>query len=88
MLISACDELKSKCELGQDLGQQETEPLDQAAEVVTDRSKDGIGGIAVAVPEVVPAHAMLGFETTDHGLDGGTAAQFALDLGRHPPLLA
>ena len=74
MLISACDELKSKCERGQDLGQQETEPPDQAAEIVTDRSKDGIGGIAVAVPEVVPAHPMLGFEVADHGLDGRAAA--------------
>jgi hypothetical protein len=31
---------------------------------------------------------MLGFEMAYNGLDGRPAAQFALDLGRHPSLLA
>jgi hypothetical protein len=39
-------------------------------------------------PEIVAAHAVLGLEMADDGLDGGPAAEFALDPGRHPSLLA
>jgi hypothetical protein len=31
---------------------------------------------------------VLGFEMADDGLPGGPAAEFALDPGRHPSLLA
>ena len=31
------------------------------------------------VGEVVAAHAVLGFDVADHGLDGGAAAQLAFD---------
>ena len=50
--------MKSGRELGEDLAQQKTDPADQAAEVVSDGSEDGVGGIALAVPEIVPAHPM------------------------------
>jgi hypothetical protein len=40
------------------------------------------------VPEIVAAHTVLGFEMADHGLDGGPAAQLALDRRRHSSLLA
>src|SRR3981081_1499310 len=72
----------------QDLEQQEAEPADQAAEVVAGSGEDGVGGVAATEPEIVAAHAMLGFEMADDGLDSGPAAQFALDPGRHPSLLA
>jgi hypothetical protein len=42
----------------------------------------------VPEPEIVAAHAVLGLEMADDGLDGGPAAQFALDLRRYPSLLA
>ncbi len=42
----------------------------------------------LAMPEVVAAHAVLGFEVADDRLDGGAPSQLALDLWRHPPLLS
>ena len=71
---SAWDELKSEAEQGEDLTQQELQPSEETPEVVAGGGKDGIGGIALAVPEVVPTHAMLGFEMTDDRLDGRAAA--------------
>ena len=68
--------------------QQNPEPSDQAAEVVAGGGEDGVGNVAPTVPEIVAAHAVLGFEMTDDGLDGRPAAQFALDSGCHPSLLA
>ena len=64
------------------------QPPDEATEVVAGGSEDGIGGVAGAVPEIVAAHSVLGFEIADDRLDGGTSAQLALDRRRHPPLLA
>jgi len=72
----------------QDLAQQETEPSDEAAEVVASGGEDGVAGVALPVPEIVAAHTVLGLEMADDGLDGGSAAQFALDPGRYPALLA
>ena len=57
-------------ESDQNLAQQKPEPSDQAAEVVADGGEDGVGSIAPTVPQIVAAHAVLGFEMTDHGLDG------------------
>lgn len=68
--------------------QQEAEPPNEAAEVVADGGEDGVGGVTVAVPEIVPAHAMLGLEMADDRLDGGASAQLALELRCQPPLLA
>ena len=42
----------------------------------------------VAACQVVAAHAVLGFEMADDGLDGGAAAQLALDLVGHAPFLS
>ena len=74
-------------ESGQELPRAKSEPADEAAEVV---AKGGVGGIAAAEPEivVVAALAMLGLEMADDGLDGGPAAEFTLDRGRYPSLLA
>ena len=65
------------------MAQQRLQPAEEATEVVASGGEDGIGGIALAAPEVVPAHAMLGFEMADDRLDGRAAAQLAFDLG--PP---
>ena len=70
----------SAAEQDEDLGQQKLQPSDQAAEVVADGGEDGIGGVALAVPEVIAAHAMLGFEMADDRFDGGAPAQLAFDL--------
>ena len=61
------------------MAQQKPEPADEAAEVVAGGGEDGVDGIAATVGEIVAAHAVLGFEMADDGLDGGPAAQFALD---------
>ena len=58
------------------------------AEVVAGGGEDGVDGVARAEPEIVAAHAVLGFEMADDGLDGGAAAQFALDLVGHAPFLS
>ena len=49
-------------------------------------SENGVGSVPLAEPEIIAAHAVLGLEMADDGFDGGPAAQFALDLGRHPSL--
>ena len=88
MLISGRIDQRRREECGQDLAQQKPEPADEAAEVVAGGGEDGVGGVAAGEPEIVAAHAVLGLEMADDGLDGGPAAQFALDLRRHPSLLA
>lgn len=45
------------------------QPPEQEAEVVAGGGEDGIDGIALAVPEIVPAHAVLGLHVTDDRLD-------------------
>ena len=64
---------------GQDCGQQESEPFEQASEVVAGGGEDGVGGVAVGSGEVVSAHAVLRFRVADDRFDGGTAAQLAFD---------
>jgi hypothetical protein len=66
------------------LAQQKAEPTDKAAEVVAGGGEDGVGGVPLAEPEIVAAHAVLGLEMADDRLDGGSAAQFALEPGRRP----
>src|SRR5882762_1695945 len=70
------------------LPQQNPEPADQAAEVVADSGEDGVIGVAAREPEIVAGHAVLGLEMANNGLDGGPTAELALDLRRHPSLLA
>src|SRR5436189_1937006 len=75
-------------ESAEDLAQQKPEPSDQTAEVVAGGGEDGVVGITAPEPEIVAAHAVLGFEMADDGLHGGPAVQFALDLWRPPSFLA
>ena len=79
--FSGRHELRPGSEAAKDLEQQELEPPYQTAEVVADGGQDGVAGVPLAVPEVVAAHAVLGFEMADHRLDGGAPAQLAFDLG-------
>ncbi len=71
-------------EMREDLAQKELEPVQEATEVVASSGEDGICCIAAAVPEIVAAHPVFGFEMSDDGFDGGAPAQLAFDLGRHP----
>ncbi|MET4359398.1 hypothetical protein ABIC08_009380 [Bradyrhizobium sp. RT9b] len=68
--------------------QQEPEPADQAAEITAEGGNNGADGVALAMPELVAADAMLGFEVADDRPDGGAPSQLALDLRRHPPFLS
>jgi len=68
------------------LEQQNPEPADQAAEVVADGGEDGVIGVAAPEPEIVAAHAVLGLEVADDGLDGRSPSHLALDLRRHAPV--
>ena len=51
--------------------QQEPEPPEQEAEVVTCGGEDGIDSVALAVPEIIAAHAVLGLEMPDDRFDPG-----------------
>jgi len=56
-----------------------SEPGEDAAEIVTDGWADDIGGIAGAAFEVAAAEVTSGLQVPDDGLDGGAAAQFAVN---------
>src|SRR6202021_3447450 len=66
-------------ERGQDEAPKGSQPDEDAAEVVADGGEDDVGGIAGAAFEVAAADVAFGLEVSDDGLDGGAAAQFALD---------
>ncbi len=76
-LDSDRNKLKCEDELGEGLVQPTLKPGDEATEVVAGGGADGIGGIALAVPEIVPAHPMFGFEMAD----GRAAGLSRLTLG-------
>jgi hypothetical protein len=61
------------------LGEQESQPFEQPAEVVAGGGENGVGGVAIGPSEIVSAHAVLGLGVSDHGLDRGAAAQLAFD---------
>ena len=73
---------------GQQSEPQMPQPGEQEAEVVAGGGEDGVDGVAGGMGEMVAAHAVLGLEMADDGLDGGAAPGLALDLRRHAPLLA
>jgi hypothetical protein len=55
---------------------------------VGDGGEDGVGGVAGSSLEIAAAEMALSFHMADHGLDSGTASQFALDGAEHAALLA
>ena len=53
-----------------------------------DGGEDGVGGVAGSSLEIAAAEMALSFHMADHGLDSGTASQFALDGAEHAAILA
>jgi hypothetical protein len=74
------------------LAQQELQPAEETPEVVAGGGEDGVGGVALAVPEIVPAHSMLGFEVADHRLmllaQSGAEATILTSLTRSWKIIA
>ena len=54
---------------------------------MADGCEDGVGGVAFGSLEIAAHEMALGLHVADHGLDGGTAAQLALDGAEHAALL-
>src|SRR5258708_1710328 len=55
-------------------GQKYFEPCEDAAEVVAERGKDGVGGITGAGFEIAASEVTLGFHVSDNRLNRGAAA--------------
>ena len=56
------------------MAQQELQPADETPEVVASSGEDGIDGVALAAPEIVSAHSMIGLEVADHRFVGAARA--------------
>ena len=74
--------------MDQEQAQEFSEPGEDAAEVVADGGEDHVGCIACAAFEVAAAEVAFGLQVSDDGLDGGAAAQLALDDTEDAALLA
>lgn len=70
-----------------DEAQQNSEPLDEATEVVADGGEDRVFDIAVAVGEIVATHPVLVLEVANDRLDGGAAAHLPFDCRRDAAFL-
>ena len=57
-------------------------------EVVSDGGEDGIGGVSGTAFEIAAAEVALGLHMADHGLDGRSASEFALDGTEDAALLS
>jgi hypothetical protein len=55
---------------------------------VADGAEDGVGNIAGAAFDIAAAEMAVGFQVSDHGLDGGAAPQFAFNDAEDAALLA
>jgi hypothetical protein len=64
------------------------EPGEDAAEVMADGGEADVGGIASAALEIASAEVAFGLQVADHGLDGRSASQLALDHSEDAALLA
>jgi len=82
-----CERPKESKESYENDAQQKPQPVEKEAEVVADRGEHGVDGVADAVSEVIVAHAVLGLEMTDYGLDGRTPFHLAFDLWSDAALL-
>ena len=65
-----------------------SQPAQEKAKVVACGGEDSIYAVALRSLEIVTAHAVLGFEMADDGLDGGSALHLAADCGGDPADLA
>jgi hypothetical protein len=64
------------------------QPGEDAAEIVANGGEDDVGGIASAALEIAAAEVAFGLQVADHGLDGGSVSQPALDHSEDAALLA
>ena len=55
---------------------------------MADGGEDDVGGIASAALEIAAAEVAFGLQVADHGLDGGSTSQLALDHSEDAALLA
>jgi hypothetical protein len=72
----------------QDEAQKIAQPGEDAAEIVANGGEDDVGGIASAALEIAAAEVAFGLQVADHGLDGGSVSQPALDHSEDAALLA
>ena len=68
----------------QESRQQELQPSKQEMEVITGGGQHGVNGIAGMVCKIIAAHAVLGLEMSDDGLDGGATLHLASEGGGGP----
>ena len=55
---------------------------------MADGGEDDVGSVSCAAFEIATAEVPVVLHVTDHGLDGGSASQLALDNSEDPALLA
>ena len=67
---------------GQDCGQQESQPFEQASEVVSGGGEDGVGGVAVGSGEVIPK-AVLADSLGGIPEIGAMLIQDGMEVSRH-----
>jgi hypothetical protein len=70
-------------ECDQEEAQKNPQRCESAAAVVADCREDRDASVAGAAFEIAAAEVTFGLEVADHGLDGGSASQFALDDTEH-----
>ena len=75
-------------ECGEDEAARIPQPGEDAAEVVTHGREDDVGSITGAAFEVAAPEVAFSLQVSDDGLDGGAAAQLALDDTEDAALLA
>ena len=73
---------------GDDEAAKKPQPSEDSAEIVADRGEDDVGGVAGAALEVASPEMTVRLQVSDDGLDGGSAAQFALDDAEDAALLS
>jgi hypothetical protein len=73
---------------GEDETAKKPQPGEDASEVVADGGEENVGGVAGAALEVASPEMTVRLQVSDEGLDGGSAAQFALDDAEDAALLS
>lgn len=68
--------------------QKSPQPCEDALEVVSNGGEDGIGGVSGTAFGIAAAEVALGLHMADHGLDGRSASEFALDGSEDAALLS
>lgn len=74
--------------VGQDEAPKQPGPGEDTAGAVSDRREHDVGCVSCAALEIAAAEVTFGLQVSDDGLDGGSAAQLALDDTEDATLLA